>query len=93
MNNRHIQVGHKVIKIESWTNRGIKYIGNIVNEKGYIMSKKEMEATYGFKCQYLQYESITAAIPANWKIITKDNEGLVCIDITDTARYIKMEIL
>jgi hypothetical protein len=89
MNNRNLLVGHKVIRNETWEKNGIKYIGNIINEKGNIMSKREIEKTYGIKCQYLHYENIIAAIPASWKKIIKDNQGLVCFDTTNTACYIK----
>jgi hypothetical protein len=89
MNNRNMLVGHKVIKNEMWKKNGIKYIGDIINDKGNIMSKGEIENTHGIKCRYLHYENITTAIPASWKKVIKENKGLVCFDTTDNACYIK----
>jgi hypothetical protein len=89
-NNRHIKVNHKVVNYKNWINSGIKYIGNLIDENGTIRTKEMLEQEFGLNCQYLQYQSIKAAIPRQWKVLIKQNKGLVCFDDTTTDCAIKI---
>jgi hypothetical protein len=90
MHNRNIKIEQQVIKSNNWGNHGIKYIGHLISDNGNIMPKHEVELKYNLNCKYLQYESLTSAIPSKWKRIIKENKGLAVFDLNDTTCYIKI---
>ena len=49
--------------------------GDIIDEKGDIMSQPKIVEEYEIKCKFLQYQSVKAAIPNKWKQIIKENKG------------------
>ena len=46
---------------------GINYIQDIINEKGEILKKKDLNLKYGNICRFLEYESLISAIKTEWK--------------------------
>jgi hypothetical protein len=60
--NTHIKVNWKTIEFTRWKEKGINYIQDIINKKGEILKKKDLNSKYGNICKYLEYESLTSAI-------------------------------
>jgi hypothetical protein len=50
-----------------WKQHGIHYVQAIVDNKGAVMTSKELDDKRGMLCKYLQYHSLVAAIPNIWK--------------------------
>jgi exonuclease III len=65
--NDYIKVEGKGICYKSWREHNIEFIQDIINNKGEILSQKELEAKYNLNCKYLEYLSILTAIPSKWK--------------------------
>jgi hypothetical protein len=89
-NNQNITVGNRTIAYNQWHNQGIRYIGDIIDDKGNIMTQQQIEQEYSITSHFLQYQSLSAAIPKHWKTIIKENKGLVCFDTNEQNCAIKM---
>jgi hypothetical protein len=80
-----------VIEYQNWITKGIRYIGNLIDENGDIQTKENLTHKFGLNCQQLQYQSIVTAIPTQWKSLIKQNKGAVCFDTTAIECAIKIK--
>ena len=59
-----------------WLSKDIRYIQDIINHEGKLISKIDLEDMYSMQCKHLDYESLVHAIPAQWKQILRQNKTL-----------------
>jgi hypothetical protein len=74
--NSNIQIENKYIIYKEWDRNNIRYIQDLLDKEGNVISKAEMEKKYDIRCKQLQYESLIHAIPKAWKIELKKHKGL-----------------
>jgi len=66
--NSKIQVDSKTVFYNDWYIVGIRYIGDIVNVRGELLSLNEINRKFNINItNFLMYLSICKAIPNNWK--------------------------
>ena len=66
-NNQDITIEGKSLFWKSWTENGIYYIQDILNENGKFFTYEEFIRKYKIKINFLNYFQILASIPANLK--------------------------
>ena len=66
-NNQDITIEGKSLFWKSWTENGIYYIQDILNENGKFLTYEEFNRKYKIKINFLNYFQILASIPANLK--------------------------
>ena len=71
--NKFILVDDKPVHFENWCARGIRYVGNILNGEGYILSKEELENKNNVRIKQMEYNSLIHAIPKHWLHHVKGN--------------------
>jgi hypothetical protein len=71
--NSLIKIANKPAWYPNWQISGINYIQDMLNDKGSILTKEQLEIKYGLTCKGLQYNSIASAIPTEWKIMLKNS--------------------
>ena len=66
-NNKNITVDKKSLFWKSWFDRGIYFIGDLLNSAGKFLTLDEFEKKFDFKVSYLNYFQLIAAIPQELK--------------------------
>ena len=66
-NNKKITVEKKSFLWESWYERGIYFISDILNSDGKFLTLDEFQNKQDLKVNYLHYFQLIAAIPSDWK--------------------------
>ena len=66
-NNEDITTEGKSLFWKSWTENGIYYIQDILNENGKFFTYEEFNRKYKIKLNFLNYFQILSSIPANLK--------------------------
>jgi hypothetical protein len=56
--------------------KGILFIQDLLNERGQIMTKQDLELKLDRQIAPLRYESLISAIPKEWKKLLNDNRNL-----------------
>ena len=65
-NNKFITCNRKVMYWETWINRGITKIRDLLNEDGSFLDHKEISMKYNVKCSFLDILQIRHSIPRTW---------------------------
>jgi hypothetical protein len=65
--NTHIRVDGRTLNYKSWQTANINYVQDIIDHKGNILDKKQLNQKYNIACKYLEYESLFSAINPIWK--------------------------
>ena len=65
--NRHITIGKKTVYFVEWKNKGISLLKHIMDNNRKILSKGNIEDTYGLKIKQMDYNSLIDAITSMWK--------------------------
>ncbi len=71
--NSFLKVGGELYLINKAKKAGIIYIKDIINDDGHFLSLGEIHNRYGNCISLMQYNSLKACIPTNWKQMLKDN--------------------
>ena len=66
----------------AWYDKGIKYVKDIIDEKGYLLDYAKLCQKFNLETQRLLYNSISQAIPKEWKIMLKSQD-----DFENTSLY------
>ena len=66
-NNKNITVDKKSLFWKSWFDRGIYFIGDLLNSAGKFLTLDEFQKKFDFKVSYLNYFQLIAAIPQELK--------------------------
>ena len=69
--NENITISNNHINWDSWKDKGINIIHDIVNKAGHFLTTQEIEQKYNFKCDFLQYNKLKDAIPSPWRKLLK----------------------
>ena len=65
--NKHIIINRREIKWNSWIDKNIFLVHDIINAEGKFLTLIELELKYNLKCNFLQYNSLKDAIPKDWR--------------------------
>ena len=65
--NDSIKIDNKTIFYNDWLIRGIRYLNDLINETGALMTWDEFSQKYDIQNQAFKYITVTHAIPKNWK--------------------------
>ena len=57
-----IQIGHESIFFKSWYEKGIRYINDLIDSNGNMLTQEECEKKFSLKLNYLSYYSICRVI-------------------------------
>jgi hypothetical protein len=71
--NSMIKIENKPMCYINWQIKGIDYIQDMLNDKGRLLTKEQLENKHGIICKCLQYNSIISAIPREWKTLLKNS--------------------
>jgi hypothetical protein len=75
--NSFLKVGDKLISQHQWNHENIKYIQDILNNDGTIMSQLELQKKYSVTINTLFYNSLRASIPLKWKKLLKQDPNIL----------------
>jgi hypothetical protein len=65
---------------------------DLLNEQGALANNKYLQEKYNLNIKFLEYESLMAAIPKNWKaILNKSNNNLGCYIFYDCKIHINKQ--
>ena len=67
MYNKYILVDKKPVYWKKWTEKGIHRIYDMVDNRGKLLSKPDLEVKFNCELDQMQYNSILSAIPKEWK--------------------------
>ena len=59
--------------MKNWDNKGIKTIGDILNNNGNFYTFDALKEIYGVRGTFLNYENIYHKIPNQWENIINEN--------------------
>jgi hypothetical protein len=65
--NKNITIAKSPIKWNNWIQKDIITIHDIIDENGKFLSIEEMNRTFNFNCNVLQYNQLKDAIPKEWR--------------------------
>jgi len=66
-NNSAIKINNSTVFRQSWYDKGVKTFNDIVTDEGKIMTYDALETKYQLHSNFIEYFSLTYAIPSNWK--------------------------
>ena len=95
--NKYITIGEQPVVFQDWIKKGIQNIRHVVDDNGNILSKNELEMTYGCNIKQMSYNSLISALPKKWLMIIKNKDctqyvppnGEVQVRIDQRLRNIK----
>ena len=70
--NANLTIGGKVFYFKSWSQVGINYINDLVNDQGEIYPFNDFVDIYDLPNDIMRYNSVKSAIPQDWKRLIKD---------------------
>jgi hypothetical protein len=65
--NKNIKIEKKEVNWDTWQNKGINLIHDIVNKDGSFMTNTELEQKYNIKNVFLNFSALKDAIPPGWR--------------------------
>jgi hypothetical protein len=65
--NKYIKVNRNELLYKEWYKKGIVMLHDILQENGDFKNKEELELEYNIRIDCMYYNSLKAAIPAQWK--------------------------
>ncbi len=78
-NNKYLLIDHKPVMYKEWQDKGIKYVGDIMN-RGKPYSKEELERIYKINIKQMDYNSLIHCIPQRWIKAIKNTDFKVSVD-------------
>lgn len=72
--NPEIKVGNKTIYYKNYSDAGINYIRDLLDDDGNFLDHRDLMAKYDITPDFLTHGGILHAIPVNWKNIILDME-------------------
>ncbi len=69
--NSYIRVKNKPFFMKSWFDGGIKYVRDLLDENGSLLSYQHFSQKFGPDKSFLTYHSIIAALPSEWKRVIR----------------------
>ncbi len=86
--NKNIKIDSKPIFYKRWTQKGIFFINDLLNENGSFYSSRDIRQKYNLQINILEYLGLLSAIPQVWKNMIKNHAKLT--DVTSKIfRYLK----
>ncbi len=64
-----------------WLNAGIQVIGDVLDKKGHVLQKDNLEQKYGIDIDQMDYNSLMHCIPKKMLNIVKDKLCKVSLDV------------
>jgi hypothetical protein len=68
-NNKFILIDKKIVNTNyiRWKQHGILYVKNLLHDDGTFLDMSELSPKYGLPLDYIKYNSLSNAIPKQWK--------------------------
>ena len=95
--NNQITIENKPIIWKKWLHKGIKYVNDLLDPQGHLLSLDDFNARYNINCSFLDHMRIRQAIPSPWRrylAITNThpdiNTSSIPFYITDGDRNLNM---
>ena len=85
-----ILIGNKTVRYKNWTQAGIQYIADLVDNNGQLASINYLNNKYLTRIKQHEYNSITHCIPQIWKKNIKEAHDIVGTTIPNNL-HIKMQ--
>ena len=70
--NTKIKMQNQPIFLKQWFLAGVRFVNDIINEEGRIMTHREFCRTYNVAADFLTYNAVMYAIPNEWKQIASN---------------------
>ena len=74
--NSHIKSKGKTLFLQSWYDKGVKYIKHIV-QNGVFKSVVELEKEFVLKINIIDYKKLLNCIPGDWRAVIKEKQAVV----------------
>ena len=65
--NQQIKVGGEVVYYNNWSNAGVNYVNDLLDNNGVFYNVMDFNLTYNLNENFLRFASIISAIPQDWK--------------------------
>jgi hypothetical protein len=72
--NENIQINNTPFKWNTWREKGINIIHDILDHKGDFLTPANFEQKYNFKCDFMNYNALKDAIPKEWRKLVKTTQ-------------------
>jgi hypothetical protein len=66
--NSHIKVNKQVLRYNSWIEKGVMRIRDIILDDGTVLSHNQFQSKYNIRVNFLQYAGVVKSIPKEWKV-------------------------
>lgn len=73
--NSHIRIGKKPVWYQNAWRANVRYVADIVNNDGSILSFEQFKAKFGNCLNFVQYFGLVKALPADWITLLKTEIG------------------
>jgi hypothetical protein len=70
--NNYIRIDSQPIFFQSWYQKGIKYIHDLVDEHGHFKTIDQLTEEYGITTNFLEYLGVRTAIPLHWRTLIRN---------------------
>ena len=91
--NRYILVDNTPMYYKEWDQHKISIIKDILDKHGNMLSKEQIEKKYGLNIKHMMYNSLSSAIPRNWKhnvnLYPKIMDGIIYVYQDECIRSVK----
>ena len=77
----YVIIDNKPVYYSSWAKVGIKVIGDILNENGYILQKDQLEQKYHITIKQMDYNCLIHSLPKTMLNIVKGQSYNIAIDV------------
>ncbi len=81
--NKDIIVGGRPVFDKTLYNQSLRYINDIINERGIFLSIEEIRIKYGINMRCMFFNSLKDAIPPTWRSIVKSMNMSLVISINE----------
>ena len=77
--NHRIRINHNCVHYKHWSDKGIYYVCDLLDEKGVLLTLDKFKAKFNVKTNFLEYGGITKAIRNSFgSALTGSNRANIC---------------
>ena len=79
--NHRIKINHNCVHYKHWSNKGIYYVCDLLDEKGAFLTLDNFMAKFNVKTNFLEYRGIINAVRKSFGLALKGTKGALCLPL------------